>query len=95
MSWCAMHGGSFDASHVADSFDGDILSAQPRRGWVQLATPGTASSANFLTAPSANRYVPKTALGRRLLALREAAIRDGAELIPVRAIIADIAAFRS
>lgn len=94
MSWCAMPGGSFAASLVADSLDGAILSAHSRRGWVQLATPGTVSSANFFKAPSTNRYVPKTSLGKRLLALREAAIREGAELIPVQEIIADIAAFR-
>lgn len=59
-----------------------------------VSTKGTARVNRLAKAASGNRYVPKTALGKRLLALREAAIREGTELIPVQEIIADIAAFR-
>lgn len=40
------------------------------------------------------RYQPKTDLGRRLLALREAAIAKGMRLVPAAKIVADLEEFR-
>jgi len=42
----------------------------------------------------ANYYQPKTDLGRRLLALRAAAIAKGMQLIPARRIISELESFR-
>jgi hypothetical protein len=42
----------------------------------------------------ANYYQPKTDLGRRLLALRAAAIAKGMQLIPASRIVSDLQAFR-
>lgn len=87
--------GVVGASVVADTHrSSDVMPVHNSHGWTVQATMGTATSNHFAKAASGNRYVPKTALGKRLLALREAAIREGAELVPLRVIIADIAAFR-
>lgn len=43
----------------------------------------------------ANYYQPKTDLGRRLLALREAAITKGMQLVPASRIVSDLEAFRA
>ena len=74
---------------------GDDNLVHGSRDWTQQAPMGTARVNQFTKVASGNRYVPRTALGKRLLALREEAIREGAALVPVREIIADIAAFRS
>lgn len=42
----------------------------------------------------ANYYQPKTDLGRRLLALRAAAIAKGMQLVPAGRIVSDLEAFR-
>lgn len=86
--------GMVGASVVAHSRrPGDVMPVHGSHGWILQTTLGTARTNHFVKAPT-NRYVPKTSLGKRLLALREAAIREGVELVPVREIIADLAAFR-
>lgn len=88
--------GLVGANVVADANrSGDVPLVHGSRDWTQQATMGTARVNQFTKVASGNRYVPRTALGKRLLALREEAIREGAALVPVREIIADIAAFRS
>ena len=46
------------------------------------------------TVVKANHYQPKTDLGRRLLALRAAAISKGMQLVPAGRIVSGLEAFR-
>lgn len=60
--------------------------------WRPASTIGVGTARAVHTR--ANRYQPKTELGRRLLALRTAAIAKGMPLIPAERIASELEAFR-
>ncbi len=63
-----------------------------RPAWEPLSGVGAGTARAAVMKP--NRYQPKTDLGRRLLALREAAIAKGMRLVPAAKIVADLEEFR-
>ena len=63
-----------------------------RPAWAPVTGVGAGTARAAVMKP--DRYQPKTDLGRRLLALREAAIAKGMRLVPVAKIVADLEEFR-
>ncbi len=63
-----------------------------RPAWEPVTKVGTGTARAAVMKP--NRYQPKTDLGRRLLALREAAIAEGMELLSENEILAELDEFR-
>lgn len=63
-----------------------------RPAWEPVTGVGAGTARATVMKP--NRYQPKTDLGRRLLALREAAIAKGMRLVPAAKIVADLEEFR-
>ncbi len=63
-----------------------------RPAWEPVTKVGAGTARAAVIKP--NRYQPKTDLGRRLLALREAAVAKGMRLIPAAKIVADLEEFR-
>lgn len=60
--------------------------------WVRPA--GVGSGTARVVVLQSNRYQPRTDLGRKLLALRQAAIAKGMKLVPAAKIVADLEEFR-
>lgn len=60
--------------------------------WEPLTRVGAGTARSAVTKPA--RYQPKTDLGRRLLALREAAIAEGMELLSEDEIVAELEELR-
>lgn len=60
--------------------------------WVRAAGVGVGTARAVVL--QSNRYQPKTDLGKRLLALRQAAIAKGMKLVPAAEIIAELDEFR-
>jgi hypothetical protein len=63
-----------------------------RPAWSPVSAVGRGTARAAII--KSNRYQPKTALGRRLLALRETAIAKGMRLIPAAKLVADLEEFR-
>ena len=63
-----------------------------RPAWEPVTGVGAGTARAAVMKP--NRFQPKTDLGRRLLALREAAVAKGMRLIPAAKIVADLEEFR-
>lgn len=80
----------FAGSHAVAAEGAAYAVVQPAWRLVSDIGTGTARAA----AVKANYYQPKTDLGRRLLALRAAAIAKGMQLVPAGKIVSDLEAFR-
>lgn len=63
-----------------------------RPAWEPVTGVGVGTARAAVIKP--DRYQPRTDLGRRLLALREAAIAKGMRLVPAAKIVADLEEFR-
>ena len=60
--------------------------------WVRAAGVGVGTARAVVL--QSNRYQPKTDLGKKLLALRQAAIAKGMKLVPAAQIVAELEEFR-
>ena len=88
-SWLS---GLLGAGLVACAGSSNVLPAgHTSAPWSAVTSTGTPRVQHLRT----NHYVPKTTLGRRLLALRQTAVASGLELVPMQQIIAKQLSFRS